>query len=186
MKTIIENGKIKVQSDYNREFITRAKTIQGRWSSPYWVFPEENKEEVKALLLDVYGECGDLSDEAPVTVTVEIDCDKYPHISEAVMLGSFAAVKRWHRDREVSFADNVMLIKGGFPESGGSMKNPRVYPEQGTVIRVKDIPMGIYEKIRDCDGVTLVSKPVNEELIKEREALLKRLAELNALLGDAV
>lgn len=186
MKTIIENGKIKVQSDYNREFITRAKTIQGRWNSPYWVFPEDNKEEVKALLLDVYGECGGLSDEAPLTVTVEIDCDKYPHISEAVMLGSFAAVKRWHRDREVSFADNVMLVKGGFPESGGSVKNPRVYPDAGTVLRVKDIPMGIYDKIKDLDGVTLYKAPDNSTLIEERNKLLARLAELNALIGDVV
>lgn len=187
MKIIIENGKIKVQSDYNRDFISRAKTIQGKWNAPYWVFPEENKEEVKALLLDVYGECGELSGEETVTVTVEINCDEYTDIGEAIMLGSFAAVKRWHRDREVSYAANVMLISGGFPESGGSVKNPRVYPDKGTIIRVKNIPIGIYEKIKDMAGVSLVSKPFDEEreaLIKERETLMKRLSEINALLGD--
>lgn len=188
MKIIIENGKIKVQSNYNRDFISRAKTIQGKWSAPYWVFPEENKEEVKALLLDVYGECGELSGEKTATVTVEINCDEYTDIGEAIMLGSFTAVKRWHRDREVSYAANVMLVSGGFPESGGSVKNPRVYPDEGTVIRVKNIPIGIYEKIKNKAGVTLVSKPSDEEretLIKEREALMQRLAELNALIGES-
>lgn len=186
MKTKIENGKIYVQSDYNRDYIARAKGLQGKWSSPYWVFPEENIDELRELLLDVYGECGDLAEEAPVTVTVELDLDEYKHVGAEVSIGSFVAVRRRYRDSDVTYADNVMLVKGGFPASGGSVKNPRVYPDSGTVIRVKDIPVKLYEKIKDEAGVTLYKAPDNAALIEERDRLLARLAELNALIGDAV
>ena len=186
MKTKIENGKIYVQSDYNRDYISRAKGLQGKWSSPYWVFPEENIDELRELLLDVYGECGDLAEEAPVTVTVDLDLDEYKHVGAEVTIGSFVAVRRRYRDSDVIYADNVMLVKGGFPSSGGSVKNPRVYPDSGTVIRVKDIPVKLYEQIKDEAGVSLYKAPDNAALIEERDKLLARLAELNALIGDAV
>ena len=185
MKTKIENGKIYVQSDYNRDYISRAKGLQGRWSAPYWVFPEENINELRELLLDVYGECGELAEEAPVTVTVDLDLDDYKYGAE-VTIGSFVAVRRWGRDREVSFADNVMVVSGGFTPTGGSAKHPAVYHEQGTIIRVKDIPVKLYEKIKDEAGVSLYKAPDNAALIEERDKLLARLAELNALIGDAV
>lgn len=185
MKTKIENGKVYVQSDYNRDYISRAKGIQGRWNAPYWVFPEENIDELRELLLDVYGECGDLAEEAPVTVTVDLDLDKYNYGAE-VTIGSFVAVKRRYRDSEVIYADNVMLVSGGFTPTGGSAKYPAVYHETGTVIRVKDIPVRLYEKIKDLDGVTLYKVPDNSALIEERNRLLARLAELNALIGDVV
>ena len=128
MKTKIENGKIYVQSDYNRDYISRAKGLQGRWSAPYWVFPEENINELRELLLDVYGECGELAEEAPVAVTVDLDLDDYKYGAE-VTIGSFVAVRRRGRDREVSFADNVMVVSGGFTPTGGSSKHPAVYHE---------------------------------------------------------
>ena len=185
MKTKIENGKIYVQSDYNRDYIARAKGLQGKWNSPYWVFPEENIDELRELLIDVYGECGGLAEKAPVTVTVDLDLDEYKYGAE-VSIGGFAAVKRRYRDSDVIYADNVMLLKGGFPSSGGSAKNPRVSPDSGTVIRVKNLPVKLYEKIKDMDGVTLVKAPDNAALIEERDRLLARLAELNTLIGDAV
>lgn len=185
MKTKIENGKVYVLSGYNRDYISRAKGIQGRWNAPYWVFPEENIDELRELLLDVYGECGDLAEEAPVTVTVDLDLDKYNYGAE-VMIGSFVAVKRRYRDSEVIYADNVMLVSGGFTPTGGSAKYPAVCHETGTVIRVKDIPVRLYEKIKDLDGVTLYKAPDNSALIEERNRLLARLAELNALIGDVV
>lgn len=183
MKTIIENGKIKVQSEYNRDFITRAKSIQGKWNSPYWVFPEENINELREILLDIYGECGELADEVPVTVTVDLNLDDYDYGAD-IKIGGVTVVRRRYRDSDVIYSDNVMLISGGFPSSGGSMKNPRVNPDKGTIIRVKDIPERLYEKIKDMDGVTLYKMPDKAALIEERDRLLARLAELNALIGD--
>ena len=46
MKVKIEDEKIYVISDYNKEFIKRARYLQGKWESPYWVFPEEIKKGI--------------------------------------------------------------------------------------------------------------------------------------------
>lgn len=150
MKVIIENKEIKVESPYNRDFIARAKQIQGRWSSPYWIFPEENREEIKELLIECYGECDILynsSDELN-TVTLEINLDKYREEKGELKLGSMVLLSRPLRDRSVSFAPNVMLIKGGFAKSGGSWKNPRLQANAGTIIRAKKFQKSSTAKLR--------------------------------------
>lgn len=56
MKILREGTKIKVQSDFNRVFISKAKQIQGKWNAPYWVFPEKVADRLDKILIDVYGE----------------------------------------------------------------------------------------------------------------------------------
>lgn len=73
MKVIKENGLIKVLSDYNQDFVRKAHELNGKWSSPYWVFEEKNEKLVRQILMDVYGEDGTPQKE----VTVDIDLDKY-------------------------------------------------------------------------------------------------------------
>ena len=182
MKTIIENGQIKVKSEYSKDFIKGAKMIQGKWNSPYWCFPEENADEVRELLLDVYGECGELSEGNEAVVTVELDLDEYTDVSDCVRIGSMTVASRPGRDYMVKLNDNTMCIKGGFPESGGSVKNPRVCPEDGTVLRVKNVPVKLYERIKDMAGVSLVNVD-RTKLLEERERLIARLAEIDDLLA---
>ena len=173
MKVTVENEKIKVNSPYNKSFVAGAKQIQGKWNAPCWVFPEENKEAVKALLIECYGECGELG--AVSTVTVDIDLDTYTE--------GYEDGERLYRDREVIFSDNAMLISGGFATSGGSAKNPRISADEGTIVRVKGVPETIYSKIKDHEGVKLVSDIDVESLKAEREKLLKRIAEIDGLLA---
>lgn len=54
MKVTVENEKIKVNSPYNKSFVAGAKQIQGKWNAPCWVFPEENKEAVRAFALAAF------------------------------------------------------------------------------------------------------------------------------------
>ena len=58
VKVTVSNTKIKVESDFSKEFVTQAKTIKGRWEKPYWVFPVENEKRLREILLEVYGEDG--------------------------------------------------------------------------------------------------------------------------------
>lgn len=58
VKIIKTNTKIKVESDFSKEFVTQAKTIKGRWEKPYWVFPVEQEKRLREILLEVYGEDG--------------------------------------------------------------------------------------------------------------------------------
>lgn len=183
----VGNGKIKVESPYNRDYISLAKQIQGKWAAPCWEFPEENKEQVKDLLIECYGECGTLGDVN--TVNIEIDLDKYNgEVNEAIKLGAMTLVSRPHRDRVVIYSPNVMLVAGGFDETGGSAKYPRVCAHEGTILRVKNVPTSVYNKFKDCAGIRLISdSDIDVENLKtEREKLLRRLAEIDDLLAKAI
>jgi len=186
MKIKIENGIIYVNSDYNKAFISGARMIQGKWCSPYWTFPEENREEVRDLLLETYGEADILDDNEMQRVTVEIDLDVYKDTigeSNELRLDNILVASRMSRDSYVKLADNVMLVTGGFESSGGSRQHPCVNPQKGTVLKVKNIPLRLYEKIKEMDGVRLVSEIDKDALVKEKEKLLARLEEIENLLS---
>ena len=184
MVEVIRSGDtIKVKSNYDTNFIRGAKNIQGRWKSPYWVFPAENEKEIKDLLLDVYGECG----EPIATVTLEIDVNQCDECDDSydgrLTFGSFTLATRRSRDASVRLASNAMLIEGGFPCSGGSMRYPRCEPKNGTILRVKNVPQTIYERM-DKKGIRLVQDVDKEALLEERESLLARVEEINNLLKE--
>lgn len=185
MKVKIEDCKIYVKSEYNKAFISKARYLQGKWESPYWVFPEENREEVKELLLDTYGEADTLEDDEQQKVTVEIDLEWYKDTKGAgneLRLDNILLASRISRDSYVKLADNVMVIEGGFHSSGGSRNNPTINPEDNTILRVKNVPLIIYEKVKDKDGIRLVSDVDIIALAKEKERLLARIAEIDCIL----
>ena len=87
-------------------------------------------------------------------------------------------------------AGNTIVIAGGFCDCGGSRTNPRVTCETGTVLRINDIPVEIYNRIKDLPGVIKVDLDADENkkekkaaLEREKERLLKRLAEIKEALG---
>lgn len=181
----IEDGLFKVRTEYNAAFVKRAKTIQGKWKPPYWVFPEENEEIVRNLLLECYGEDGRIHE----TVVVDLELDAYCYGEDRIKVGDVLIASRRSRDASVTLADNAMLIAGGFKDSGGSLGSPAVTFEEGTVIRVKDLPVEIYDTIKDKPGVKKVdldaganAKEKIASLKRERESILKRLAEIDAAL----
>lgn len=177
MKITRENGKIKVRSDYNAEFVKRAKLLQGKWAAPFWVFPEENEPELKALLLEIYGENGDPQE----TVDLLVSIGQMPN-GQTISLGGYLLASRKSRDYAVTLGDNVILVSGGFPKSGGSAKYPYVNADDDTVVKAKGVPMALYERFKDSGYVKLAGDADShrEKLIAERERLLARLAEINA------
>jgi hypothetical protein len=56
----------------------------------------------------------------------------------------------------------VVIVEGGFPDSGGSMKSPSLSEDVGTVLEIRDVPLGLVESYRarstgNADAVTVVS-----------------------------
>lgn len=179
MKIVKENGKIKVQSDYNAEFVKAAKMIQGKWDKPFWVFPEENEPEVRELLMRIYGEDGEEQERVDIIVDISGMNGQYIDLCGMHLAGRFL------RDNPVWLANNVLLIAGGFPESGGSRSNPRVNPEEGTKLKVKGVPIGLYERLKDMPNVELCddAEQRKEKLLAEKQRLLERLAAIEAELN---
>ena len=178
VKVIKENGIVKVSSSYNKHFVQRARELKGKWVAQCWEFQEEYEELVRAALLDIYGEAGVV---VP-TVKVEIDLDVYNEgeFGKCIYLDKMLLVSRKWRDYKVTMEDNVIVVKGGFPESGGSAKNPCVAPEEGTVLSAT-ISKHVYEKVKDLEGVRQDEERKEDKVNKlfaERAGLLKRLGEI--------
>lgn len=184
MKVIREDGKLKVQSEYNADFIRKAHELNGKWSSPYWVFEEKNEKLVRQILTDVYGEDGTPQKE----VTVDIDLNKYysadyrQNNDEAIFHGK-SLCYRPGRDSCVRMQNDAIVVAGGFPHRGGSVKYPCLNWNDGTVIRVT-VPEAVYLAEKDKDGVTLYESADKAQKVKaledEKERLIARIAEIDA------
>ena len=145
VSTEIKNGKLLVVSEYNAEWGKRAKTLGGKWQSgsKAWAFDPEDAAEVSAVLLDIYGEDGS-GDVETCDITVRVDLLDN---DQEITLCDLPVCRRRYRDEAVRMADGVILLSGGFPSSGGSVKNPRCNAEEGTLAKIKKVPVALAKKI---------------------------------------
>ena len=135
-----------------------------RWNAPYWVFPEENAEQVKALLMEIYAEDGTPQDTVDVMVNISALED-----DDVLSLCGRILCSRRYRDGAVKLGSGVMLMQGGFPTRGGSSKYPRVAPEEGTVLKVKNVPVSVYERIKkEMPNVTLADDSDNKRALHKK------------------
>ena len=193
--TFLEDNKMEVVSDYNKDFIRNAKDLHAKWNGKGWVFDKEDEELVRDILKSIYGEDGR---EEVNKVTVRVDLDKLVELegigyySEINLFGR-TLVRRPGRDYEVKKHDTVKVLAGGFKGMGGSKAHPRLEELEGTLLEVKNVPMGMYlnelDRLglkEDNDTVYIANKDeeYKNKLLKEKEELLKRLEEIDKILNN--
>jgi hypothetical protein len=153
-------GKIRVRSPYHPAFVARARDLHGKWDSPCWVFDARDREHVEDSLRHVYGYAD--SGRAGELVTCRVHLDRFEHHHEQsyYLLGRLL-VKRPSRDSRIDLGPDVIAVEGGFPSSGGSVKNPRCQWREGTVLELKDVPRVLYDRLEPTwkDAVELVGSP---------------------------
>ena len=186
MKVIKESGKVKVKSEYNKKFVAKARELQGKWEPPFWTFPEENEELVRDALLEAYGEDGRYHE----TMIIDLHLDEFSYGDE-LKIGSIVLAKRFGRDSKVFMNERAAVIAGGFCSSGGSRNRPAVTHEDGTIVRVKDLPVSLFDQIKDLPGVEKVDLDIDKNqkekkaaLEREKEMILKRLSEIEEQLKN--
>jgi len=191
------NGKLIVNSPYNPNFVKHART-RGKWNSSKkaWVFDERDEDWVRDMCKNVYGTDGSDANEPGVSVRIELRGEGVEATGnagwESLCIDGITLVTRSHRDRPVIFSDNVVLVKGGFPDSGGSVKWPAVQPDDGTVVELRDIPARKAEELMAAYPETVRrvgSYPGDEQrekLLAEGKRCLSRLREIEALLGECI
>jgi hypothetical protein len=185
--TNLENGKIRIDSPYNADFVRRIKKAGGRWnaSKKAWETDERNIETVRAIMREVYGQDDAPQETVTVKVTVgerDIICDRGP----VVLFGRNVASARG-RDSGARVGEGVSFEKGTC-RSGGSMKNWDTQIVAGSIFTIYDVPRLAVEQQLGWDedwGQFQVADEGarNLDALKaEKEALLKRLAEIEELL----
>ena len=183
VKVIEKSNKLYIYTAYNEIFIRKVKGLKASWDSSAWVVPIDNKAELKKLLLDIYGEDGYNSNVE--RVTIEIDLDTYSSEKKNIYLDSICIASRIYRDSAVKVPDNVIVSAGCFRSRGGSVNNPLVSWEGGTTLKIKKLPLSIYNRVKDLGGIILVNQelPSLADLIKEKNLLQERLNEINGLIN---
>lgn len=186
----IKNGKAYIASPYNVEFVRRIKLSGGKWSaaSKRWYIPEPALPSVRTMMAEVYGE----TDEGPaseyVTLVVKWLKDDWEPCGPITFAGRVIA-SAWGRDSGAKPGTNVSFIAGA-PTSGGSAKNWETQIPEGSIVEIYYVPLNKAQELVSnhprwmevsIEGAPVVDK---DALKAEREQLMKRIAEIDALLAD--
>ena len=182
----IDSGKALITSPYNPDFISKVKLMGGKWDAGkrVWKVDESLVEDVRSTMREVYGrdDRGELSGTCTVIVSFSDDVDGYK--SPVTVFGRVIA-SAYGRDSGAKVGEGCAFLEGK-PESGGSMKNWRTTVPAGSKVKIMDVPKCILSDTLLPDGVsfTVVDDEINREaLLEEKENLLKRLKEIDRLLG---
>ena len=138
-------SRFRVSSPYHPEFPARARELGGTWIADRkeWSFDLRDEARVRDLLRTVYAADG--SEDASDLVAVRVDLDHAASTDRLLGLGRELA-HRWSRDERVRLGAGVVVVAGGFPGSGGSRNHPRLAPQAGTILEVRDVPRAIAER----------------------------------------
>ncbi len=185
-----ENGKTNVRSPYDASFVAKAKTIGGRWdgANKAWQFDSRDENRVRDLCREVFGTDGSPADTADL-VTVRIraaDHELNSNNGGHIQFAGRRLATRPGRDSAVRLAAGVVVVEGAFDGSGGSMRYPVVAADDEVVLEVRDIPRATLSLEREDSYEIIAEKNAADVdvLLSERERLLARLAEIDALLPE--
>ena len=184
----VKNGKAYIASPYNVEFVRRIKLSGGKWSaaSKRWYVPEPALPAVRTMMAEVYGETDDGPASEYVTLVVKWLEDDWV-VGGPVTLAGRVIASAWGRDSGAKPGTNVSFIAGS-PASGGSAKNWETKVPEGSIVEIYYVPLSKAQEIVNnhprwlevrIEGTPVVDK---NALKAEREQLVQRIAEIDALL----
>jgi len=184
IKVSAGEGLLKVTSPYNKEFVSFARMRGGKWSDgqKVWMFDPRDEFAVRSVLIDIFG-TDDY--ESCSKVNVRIKLDSFNIDDEFVLFGR-QLLRRRYSARRVEVDDGVVVINGGFPKEGGSRRYPKIEPEKGTIIEVRDVPRDIAVRTwtEHKEAIELLGAVDLETLKNEKAALLKRIEQIDQMIAD--
>lgn len=184
----IADGKAAVYTPYNADFVSRIKLMGGRWNpaEKCWTVAEFKVDDVRAAMRSIYGR-----DDQPVTETVDVIltfAEEYYELRAPVTILGRTIATAWGRDSGSRMGDDVMFLDGA-PKSGGSVKNWHTVIPAGSVVKLPNLPKTATAECDLPDGVSMeiIGQGIDREALQaEKEKLLARLAEINAILAGGV
>lgn len=171
-----------VNSPYNNFFVKEARLMHGKWNAKerWWEFPSHEEKRLRQVCLEIYGDDGNDMQTIDFVIDVDtaLDGKSIYFLDNKLMCENMQLAIRHSRDWAVKLSENVSIEKGEFDEWGGSRANPRVTYDGNLYLIVRDYPISLYNKL-DKKGITSLTTNKKEELLKEKENLMLRLAEIN-------
>lgn len=137
-----EKKKIYVYSEYNPEWVSAARKMNGKWTGNSWSFDIRDEDDIKNKLTNIFGTYGEKNYK---TVDVLLFLDKMFLNEKSLFMFGRQIYHTWGRDSRVVLGEGVGIMEGDL-SSSGSRKNYYVHPDKGTVLRIRDIPAGLIDK----------------------------------------
>lgn len=144
------DDKVFVESPYDGNFISEAKTIGGRWDGNAWVFDVRDEDRVRDLCLNIYGENGRAANGEVVDVRLDVKEAEWELLHDGDQEIRFAGrrfARRPSRDEQVVLSEGVIVAEGSFESSAGSRKNPKIGRVNGVVLEIRDLPVSVADRI---------------------------------------
>lgn len=180
-------GRTYLTSPYNPAIPGKAKAIGGRWDGARkaWHFDARDEDRVAALAREIYGTDGRTpADGDLVTARIKLADHEGSKYDNYVEFAGRRIAERPGRDMPVRLAANVVLVEGTLPGSGGSMRYPNVDAGDDVVVEIRDLPRAALSVEREQDYQIVGEQIDTDALLTERERLLARIAEIDALLPE--
>ncbi len=187
-------GRAYVYTPYSAQFVTRVKQIGGaKWDreKKCWTIPEDAVGSCRDIMKEVYGET-DIPDAMPkLCLRVRFITDYEERLAPVAFFGKNLA-SAMGRDSGAKVGDGVVLEKGEICSSG-SAKNWTSMVKKDAVFLLRDVPQCLYERdycAADRWGnrlftVEKVQTGIDRrKLEEEKKALLKRIAQIDSILGQ--
>lgn len=189
IRITVDGDHAYLTAPYNPAANTSYKQIGGRWDGARraWRFPARDADHVRRILREHFGR----ADEPVRVVDVRVELEQVADWREQEFwFAGRRIARRPARDSAVQLGEGVLVVEGEFPPAGGSVKYPALEDVDGIVLEIRDVPADHPDLQQD--GVTILGgttgagldDETRAALVAEREALMARLAEINALLGD--
>lgn len=184
MRIEVSNGKARIFTPYNADFVGMIKNIGGRkWNtdSKCWEVPESEIDVVRQYMIDIFGE-SDISAGKKVDVVVTFKDDADCTCGAITIFGKTVA-RATGRDSGARVGSDVTMISGEI-DSGGSAKNWRTHIEKDSVFKLRKVPESALKMSTEYDITFEIvgSDTDRKALTEEKERLLARLAEIEKLL----
>lgn len=185
IKIDIVGSNAYLSTPYNVDFITAIKQVRGaRWSKERqaWVISAKVVDQAREIMRRIYGADDRPSSEPMVNVRLVFE-KTVSKTCEPITIFGKTISKAWGRDSGARAGDDVVFVSGS-PESGGSIKRWASVVGAESVVVLHNVPQAALQ-MPVPDGVTFTiesQSPNRNALEKEREQLLKRLAEIDELL----
>jgi hypothetical protein len=172
---------ILLSAPYHPALPDRCRELKGVFNreEKTWEFDLSHEIQVRRICFDIFGTDG--SDEVPlVMVHARLDLLCGRQDAEVWCCGRMLA-GRFDKNKPPRLGPGVVLLDGGFSESGGTGRKLRLNPHADTLVEVSDVPLSLAQIETDKGmAVTIVTEDdgLRQALIDEKERLLNRVREI--------
>lgn len=186
MKIVVKGDKAYIYTPYHSRFVAKIKRVSSaRWDPEHgaWVVDAEYISAVRKIMCDVYGESDIPAEGKRYNIRLTFQERYYCTLDGSFFFGK-CLVYGYSRDGSAKPGDGVCYLEGSC-SSGGSARHWNGIIEEGSVVMVYDVPETLVHSEKPVDGIDyefIERIPDKTALLREKESLLARVAEIDAML----